>query len=117
MVRQRLPVLQPEPSMLRLTTGLIKGSRRPARLMCLGASALASAGFFWFSTAICCFVCDFLCLAGVLALSATALLVARWGAAGWLLAGTAGLAALPGDAKAVSMSIALFFWTAFIVFF
>src|SRR5882724_3919013 len=118
MVRQRLPVLQPEPSMLRFTTGLTKGSRRPARLMCLGASAFACAGFFWFSIAICCLGCDFLCPAGVLALSATVLPVARLGAAGWLLAGTSGLAALPcEDAKAASVSIAFFFWTAFIVFF
>src|SRR5712692_1594305 len=101
MVSQRFPELQPEPSMLRFTTGLTKGSRRPARLMCLGSSAFASAGFFRFSTAICCLGCDFLCPAELLALSATGLalsatgLLARLGAVGWLLAGTVGLAALP----------------------
>src|SRR5712692_6452753 len=99
MVRQRLPELQPEPSMLRLTTGLTKGSRRPAKSMCLGASAFASAGFFWFSTAICCLGCDFLCPAGLFTLSAAGLLLACFAlaclaATGWLLAGTAGLAAL-----------------------
>src|SRR5215471_4644162 len=31
MARHFLPVLQPEPSMLRFTTGLINGSRRPVR--------------------------------------------------------------------------------------
>src|SRR3954454_4176620 len=58
--KQRLPLLHPEPSMLRLTTGLMNGSRRLVRLICLGASFLASAGFFWFSTAICCLGSAFL---------------------------------------------------------
>src|SRR5579862_8412978 len=59
MARQRLPVAHPAPIMLRLTTGLTKGSRRLARLTWVGASVLASAGFFWFSTAICCLGCAF----------------------------------------------------------
>src|SRR6478752_2134821 len=73
MVRQRLPELHPEPSMLRLTTGLTNGSRRPARLTCFGLD-FVSAGFFWFSTAISCFGCAFLCPAEFLAFSATGLL-------------------------------------------
>src|SRR4029077_3231467 len=71
--RQRFPVLQPEPTMARLTTGLINGSRRPAKLIFLGPSGFASAGFFWFSTAICCWGCDFLCPAGAFALLTTGL--------------------------------------------
>src|SRR5690242_14478836 len=97
MVRQRLPVLQPEPSMLRFTTGLTKGSRRPARLMCLGASAFASVVFFWFSTAICCLGCDFLCPAEVLAFTATGLLTCTLEVAGGR-AGTVAFAALPCEA-------------------
>src|SRR6476620_10815018 len=72
MARQRLPLLHPEPNMLRLTTGLTKGSRRLVRLICLGASFLASAGFFWFSTAICCLGSAFLRAAAGFALGAAA---------------------------------------------
>src|ERR1044071_7499009 len=70
MARQRLPVLHPEPSMLRLTTGLTNGSRRLVRLICLGASFLFSAGFFWFSTAICCLGSAFLRVAAGFAFEA-----------------------------------------------
>src|SRR6266849_10281466 len=73
MARQRFPVLQPEPTMARLTTGLMNGSRRPARLIFFGASGFASAGFFWFSTAICCWGCAFLCPAEAFALATTGL--------------------------------------------
>src|SRR5882724_88538 len=132
MVRQRLPELHPEPSMVRLTTGLTKGSRRPAKSMCRGMAALASTGFFWFSTAISCLGCDFLCAAELLALGATTLAVDAFGLAGLRLArrstvgwlagasgcGELGLPELPCEAaRAASESIAFFCWTAFIVFF
>src|SRR5579862_5911951 len=86
MVRQRLPELHPEPSMLRLTTGLTKGSRRLVRSMCFGVSDLASTGFFWSSTAICCLGCDFLCAAEFLLLMATVLTLAGllFAVDGWL---------------------------------
>src|SRR5579864_6033661 len=73
MARHFLPLLQPEPNMLRLTTGLTNGSRRPVMLIVLGASFLASAGFFLSATAILCFGCDFFTAA---ALGATLLVVA-----------------------------------------
>src|SRR6476661_8975059 len=73
MARQRFPTLQPEPIMLRFTTGLTKGSRRLVMFTCLGASDFASAGFFWFSTAICCLGCDFWWAAAGFACGATGL--------------------------------------------
>src|SRR5205807_8208817 len=57
--KQRLPVLQPDPTILRFTTGLIKGSRRPVRLI-TSACFFGWAGWFLSSTAILCLGCDFL---------------------------------------------------------
>src|SRR2546426_1790387 len=77
--RQRLPVLQPEPTILRFTTGLTNGSRRPVRLITLGACSFASLVFFLSSTAIFCFGCAGLRTAAALAFG-TAALVAGWAA-------------------------------------
>src|SRR5579872_6862026 len=102
MARQRLPTLHPEPIMLRLTTGLMKGSRRPARLICLGASAFASLGFFWSSTAMRCLGSDFLLATALAELCLAAAFFATGRAAtlaatGWLPDGLAEVAALPGE--------------------
>src|SRR6202035_2134849 len=117
MARQRLPVLQPEPSMLRLTTGLIKGSRRLVRLICLGASDFASLGRFWSSTAIRCLGSDFLPTALLPELCLADTFFNAGLEAGLLLAGVAGFAALPCEpAKAALESAACFCWTGFSVF-
>src|SRR5450631_1746685 len=52
MARQRLPVLQPDPTMAWFTTGLTNGSRRLAKLTGLAGGAGAS-GPPWFSTPNC----------------------------------------------------------------
>src|SRR6202040_3689315 len=52
--RQRLPMLHPEPIMLRLTTGLRNGSRRPVRLITLGSCFLATSGVLLSLTATFC---------------------------------------------------------------
>src|SRR6202171_622352 len=122
MARQRLPMLQPEPTMLRLTTGLTNGSRRPVRLITLGSCFLATSGVFLSWTATFCLefaglaaftafasgatdllagLVVFVARAGVegfafLAAVATAVLLATRTAATpvfeWLLAGLAGAA-------------------------
>src|SRR5215510_6813833 len=58
MARQRFPVLQPDPTMLRFTTGLTNGSRRPVRLIAFGVSFLESPTFFLSWTWTTCFGCD-----------------------------------------------------------
>src|SRR5882724_6712683 len=54
MARHFLPMLHPEPIMPRLTTGLRKGSRRPVKLITLGACFLATSGVFLSLTATFC---------------------------------------------------------------
>src|SRR5437773_166895 len=121
--RQRLPMLHPEPIMLRLTTGLTNGSRRPVILITLGSCFLATSGLFLSLTATLCLeragltvftalvlgatdllACfgAFVAIAGVegfalLAAVGAAVLLATGAAAplvfGWVLAGLAGAAA------------------------
>src|SRR5438552_18240501 len=81
--KQRLPVLQPDPTILRFTTGLIKGSRRPVRLI-TSACFFGRDGLFLSSTAICCLGCDFL---SVLFWFALACLVSDFGIAEYFIAG------------------------------
>src|SRR5258705_13318666 len=57
MARHFLPMLHPEPIMLRLTTGLRNGSRRPVKLITLGAWFLAISGLFLSLTATFCLGC------------------------------------------------------------
>src|SRR2546427_5267261 len=105
--KQRLPMLHPEPIMLRLTTGLTKGSRRPVILITLGSCFLATSGLFLSLTATFCFGRAGLTAFTALFLGATDLLaflgalVAMAGAEGFaLLAAVAAALLVATDAGA-----------------
>src|SRR2546430_4332488 len=82
MARHFLPMLHPEPIMLRLTTGLRNGSRRPVRLITLGTCFLATSAVFLSLTATFC--------------------LGRAGLSTAFVAGAAGLLALLGAFVAVA---------------
>src|SRR6266850_4485815 len=101
MARQRLPMLHPEPIMLRLTTGLTNGSRRPVILITLGSCFLATCGLFLSLTATFCLECAGLTVFTALGLGETDL--PAWLGAFGAMAGVAGFTLLAAVGTAVCL--------------